>query len=223
MAKPFAWSYSKLKNFAVCPRKHYEVDVVKRFKEAESDILKWGNEVHAALAQRLLPGGVALPASMQQFEEIAQKVEATPGKRLVEQKYTLTEMMQPTEWFAPNAWVRSVADVLILNPPKAHALDWKLGKVLDDSQQLALMAACVFAYYPDIQKVQTGFIWLKVDEISRQDFTRADLPKIWLNLMPRVRQLKHAYDTNSFPPMPGRLCQHWCPVTSCENHGRDFR
>jgi spore coat polysaccharide biosynthesis protein SpsF (cytidylyltransferase family) len=44
--KPFAWSYSKLKNYEVCPKRHWHVDVKKDFKEAESEALKQGNLVH---------------------------------------------------------------------------------------------------------------------------------------------------------------------------------
>jgi len=58
--KPFAWSYSKLKNFEVCPKRHYNVDVIKSFKEEEGEALVWGNMVHKALADRCVVGkGVA--------------------------------------------------------------------------------------------------------------------------------------------------------------------
>ena len=51
--KPFSWSYSRVKNYRSCPLKHYHVDIKKDYKEDESEILTWGNEVHGALAKRL--------------------------------------------------------------------------------------------------------------------------------------------------------------------------
>lgn len=218
--KAFAWSYSKLKNFATCPKRYYEVDVTKHFQEDESDILKWGNQVHAAMAQRLLPSQVTLPVAMEQYEPWALKIESIPGNRLVEQKYAIDELMQPVEWFARDVWFRGIADVLVLATPVAIAIDWKLGKILEDSQQLALMAACVFAHYHDIQAVRTEFVWLKDDATTREDFKRSDLPKIWLNVMPRVKELKHAHETMQFPVKPSRLCRNYCPVSSCEHHGK---
>jgi len=217
--KAFSWSFSKLKNYAACGRKYYETEVAKNFKEAESDILKWGNAVHGALAQRLLPGGVALPVGMQEYEPWALKIEKVPGKRFVEQNYALNESLQPVEYFARDAWYRTRADVVVVDGPIALAVDWKLGKITEDSQQLALMAACVFAYYPDVQAIRTEYVWLKDDATTRENFKREDLPKIWLNVMPRVKQLKHAHDTMSFPEKPSGLCRNYCPVTTCQYHG----
>ena len=41
--KPFAWSYSRLKNFEVCPKRHFHVDIAKDFREEEGESLVWGN------------------------------------------------------------------------------------------------------------------------------------------------------------------------------------
>ena len=54
--KPFAWSYSRLKNFEVCPKRHYEIDIAKNIKEEESEALLWGNTVHRSCADRLSKG-----------------------------------------------------------------------------------------------------------------------------------------------------------------------
>ena len=54
--KPFSWSWSKLKNFRTCPKRHYHVDIAKDFKEDDSEDLLWGNEVHEALAKRIGKG-----------------------------------------------------------------------------------------------------------------------------------------------------------------------
>lgn len=221
--KQFSWSFSKLKNYAVCPRKHYEVEIAKNFKEPESDILKWGNSVHAAMAQRLLPGKVVLPIAMAEFEPWACKIErkaAKGGKLLVEQKYALNELLQPVEFFARDAWYRGVADVLIVDGEVALAYDWKLGKITEDSQQLALMALCVFSHYPDVQVIHTEFVWLKDNAQTIERFYRPAIPKILANVMPRVLQLKQAYETSTFPEKPSGICKAHCPVTVCEYHGR---
>ena len=72
--KPFAWSYSKLKNFEVCPKRHYNVDVIKAFKEEEGEALQWGNAVHKALADRCGPRASPLPHTMKGYEKWAARV-----------------------------------------------------------------------------------------------------------------------------------------------------
>lgn len=217
--KPFAWSYSKLKNFEVCPKRHWHIDIQKDVKEEDSDNLTWGNAVHKALANRVSKG-TPLPDGMKGYEHWCERITSGGNSTiLVERKYAITSDFGPAEYFGRNAWYRGVADVLKLMPPVALAVDWKTGKILEDSVQLALMAACIFAHHPEIQKIRTEFIWLKDDASSRADFSRADMASMWRGLWPRIEQLRHAYETTSYPAKPGRLCKRWCPVTQCPHHG----
>jgi hypothetical protein len=231
--KPFSWSYSKLKNYEVCPKRHYNVDVIKAFKEEEGEALQWGNAVHKALAARCSPKQVPLPGTMKGYEKWAAKV-TSPGNGptpmiLVEQQLAIDENFAATEWFDSDAkkaglpipWYRGIADVLKIAGPVALAIDWKTGKIIDDAPQLALLAACIFAHHPTVQKVRSEFIWLKEDAKTRQDIGRADMPAIWNGLWPRIEQLKHAHETLNYPPKPGYLCRRYCPVTSCPHHGEE--
>ena len=61
--KPFSWSYSRLKNFETCPKRHWHVDINKDAKEEDSEQLQWGNAVHKALADRIAKG-TSLPIGM---------------------------------------------------------------------------------------------------------------------------------------------------------------
>lgn len=220
IGRSFSWSYSKLKNFDSCPRRHYEVDIKKNFKENEdSETLKWGNKMHEVLALRL-NDHEELPFAFKHFEPLAQRLEAVPGALLVEQKLAITADFLPCSWFAPGAWFRSIADVLVLNPPVALVVDFKSGKILEDYQQLALLAGCVFVHYPDIHAVRTEAWWVREDAITRQDFKRKNSQDIWKGVWARYEQLKLAHDTNHYPPRPGGLCRRYCPITTCEHYGR---
>jgi hypothetical protein len=216
--KPFTWSYSKLKNFDVCPKRHWHIDIVKNVKEEESEILQWGNEVHDKLAKRL-DKKKPLPATMQDFERHCAGIEKMPGQLYVEQKYGLTEDFSPCTFFDSKVWYRGIGDVVVVAPPRALAIDWKLGKVIDDSQQLALMAACIFGHYPEVDQVDTIFMWLKEDARTHQVFKRAEMPAMWNALMPRIKTYKYAVEHDIFPAKPGGLCKRWCPVDTCQYHG----
>jgi hypothetical protein len=216
--KPFAFSYSRLKNFETCPKRSYHLDVVKDIKEEESEHIQYGTAVHKALANAV-SGAEQLPAPFKQFQSLVDKLTRGEGTILVEQQLAITKEMNPTEWFSKTAWFRGIADVIKVVGPVALVVDYKTGKITDDGVQLALMAQCVFAHHPDVQKIRTEFWWLKEDAETRADFTRDDMVKVWAGVFPRVAVLENAYNTNNFPPKPGSLCRRWCPVKVCPHWG----
>ena len=216
--KPFAWSYSKLKNYETCPKRHHHVDVLKDIKEEESEHISYGNAVHKALAEAI-SGVNPLPKPFEGLGPWVDRVTKTDGIILVEQQLAITKELNRTEWFAKDAWYRGIADVIKIVGPVAVVLDWKTGKIQEDGVQLALMAQCVFAHHPSIEKIRTEFVWLKEDATTRADFMRADMVSVWAGLLPRVKTPEDAYTGGNFPPKPGYLCRRFCPVTNCSHHG----
>jgi len=216
--KAFAWSYSKLKNYESCPKRHWHIDIKKDVKEEESEHLRYGNLLHEALAKSI-GSGEALPPAFKHLEPWVEKLSGGAGVTLVEQKYAIRSDFSATEFFARDAWFRGIGDVVKIAGPVGLILDWKTGKIVEDSVQLALMAQCVFAHFPDVQKVRTEFVWLKEDATTRADFSRDDMRSLWASLLPRVRMLEDAHNGQNYPPKPGPLCRRWCPVTACPHHG----
>lgn len=227
MAKEWAWSYSKKKNYDTCPKRHYEVDIQKNFTES-SEQLTWGNEVHDALA-KACSGKAPLPETMKAYQRWVDVVRSMPpgGELLVEQKYAITRDMRATSYFAPDVWYRGICDLLYVsgtgNTKVGTALDWKTGKVKHDSIQLMLMASCILIHRPDIQTVKTRFVWLQEDCTTPDVWDRAKVMREWAGILPQVKEMENAYKTLTFPPKPGNLCRSWCPVTSCPFHGKGNR
>ena len=216
----WAGSYSKLKNYETCPKRHYEVDIAKNFKDS-TEQLDWGNRVHKSLADACT-GKVALPLELKDYQKWVDRVRAGPGELLVEQKYAITRDFQACEYFGPRVWWRGIGDAVRVDGPVALGLDWKTGKVLHDSVQLMLLAACIFAFHKEVKVVRTEFIWLK-DDCSTQDiWWRKDMADAWVSLLPRIKALEDANKTMTFPPVPGKLCRSYCPVLSCPYHGKGF-
>ena len=217
--KPFAWSFSRLKNYETCPRKYHEVDVLKA--HADSTVqLDWGNAVHKALADNLSQDK-PLPAGMTDWAHWRDKIVTEPRDYmlLVEQQLAITKDMHPTTWFAKNVWFRAVVDVAKIKGALALCVDWKTGKIIDDSIQLALTAQCIFAHHPDVNYVRSEYVWLKEDATTHAVIKRSDMMGLWASVLPRVAQLEQATETKQFPPKPGGLCRKYCPVTTCEYHG----
>lgn len=217
--KEWAWSYSKLKNFETCPKRHYHYDIVKDVQEPESDQLKDGNFKHEVLAKRLGPKKIPLPPQVSELEPWAARMEAGPGTLLVEQKYAIKRDFSPCTYFDKQTWYRAIGDVVKINGPVGLVVDWKTGKIVEDSVQLFLMAACMFAHYPELMRVRSEFIWLKEDATTRQDFKREEMHGHWASLLPRVAILEQASQTMTYPAKPGFLCKRWCAVTKCPHHG----
>jgi hypothetical protein len=218
MAKAFSWSYSKLNSYEKCPKRHYEVDLAKNYADQQGEALLYGNKVHQVLAAHL-GQGTPLPPEMLAYQTWADKVRNGTGQLLVEQKYAINRAFGKTSWFAPDAWFRGIGDVVRLNAPAALVLDWKTGKILEDSVQLALMAQIIFSHYPEIMIVRSEFVWLKEDCQTSEMYTRDDMVALWPALLERVDSMEQSSISLNYPPNPGcNLCRNWCPVTSCVYH-----
>lgn len=221
--KPFAWSYSRLKNYETCARRFLNIDLLKAFQEEPSEALTYGNDLHKALAERLQKK-TPLPLGMTHLEEWAARVEAAAvgGALYVEQALAIRRDFGPCGYFDRPVWYRAKVDVMVVKGPVAVALDWKTGRILDDSVQLALTAACIFAHQPQVQAVRTEFVWLKEGETTRADFRRADMATFWNSILPRVKPMEAAHETgneSAYPPKRSGLCRLYCPVATCEHKG----
>lgn len=207
-----AWTFSQLEKFETCPKQFYHVRVAKDIVEPQTEATLWGSKVHTAMEDRIRDG-TPLPEGMEQWEGFAKQICAMPGEKLAEEKMALDKSFQPAEW--DNAWTRGIADMLIVHGNKAATLDYKTGK-RKLTHQLMLYAAYTFAYYPEVETVTTGFVWLRDKKIDRETFTRADIPTIWGTFLPKVRKLEAAYEKDKWMARPSGLCNGWCPVKSCE-------
>lgn len=241
--KPFTWSYSKLKNFEVCPHRHEQIDLLKNITEPESEELKWGNFLHDALAAAIGtddndkrdPRDQIKPAPLPEaLTEYQLEVDMVAGYRArnfkvyTELALAIDNQFMPCPWFdargtPPRAWYRAKVDALAIHPGGiAYAWDWKTGKPKEDDAQLAMTALLCFVHYPEIKSVVTSFVWLKEghDVESEKEYRRDDMATIWNDIYPRVVRLANAFESRSYPMNPGGLCKSWCPVRTCPHNGK---
>ena len=218
---PPPWSFSSLTAFETCPKRYYLTRVAKKIQEPQTEATIWGNRVHKALEERIRDGK-ELPVTIAGYESIAAKIANSKGQVLVEQRMSLTASFKPVDWWDKKAWCRGVVDVGVVGTTSAVLLDWKTGKRKFDLDQLKLFAGMAFAHYPEVEKVKTGFVWLKDNAMDREEFTREQVGEIWETFLPRVERLNLAYANDRWPARPSGLCANWCPVgkRNCEFCGK---
>lgn len=242
-ARPFAWSYSKLKNFETCPRRHWHLDMKRDITEPMSEAVTWGNEFHRHMANAIGTDDNharqpreritqrPLPSGYERFQPWVSRflhARANGAAVYAEISLAITREFQPCAWFAPEAWFRTKVDVMMLTADKLMACveDWKTGRRVEDSPQLVLTAIALMAHYPSLHAVRTEFVWIKemrdeapFDCVDRVSLWRKDIPGAWNGLAARVRSLEDAFTSRSYPARPSGLCRRHCPVSYCEHHG----
>ena len=218
----FSFTWSKIKNFETCPRRYFEIDIHKNFKE-ESPQLDYGFELHAAAANRISQGK-PLPDKFKMLEPWIQKFTKDSDDPAVgiqtELKLAIDDVMRPVSWFDKRTFMRGVIDVLKIRKKVALAVDWKSGEPKDDLIQLGLFAQLVFSHYQWVEAIKTMYVWTKTNDSTEETLYKKDMPDLWKEINPRVKALRLAHETDTFPPKKSGLCKAHCPVTSCEFNGR---
>ena len=216
MSPKYAWSFSALNQYNTCAYQYYRLKIKKDVKDSMIEAALWGNEVHKHLEHRLRHQ-TPLPERFKQYEYLARPFDAAKGVVLAEQKLTLNRNLDPTTWFANDAWCRGIVDVTVLNEDsgRAFAGDWKTGKRKPDSDQLMLFAGLIFAHYEFIDRADTAFIWLKEKATDKETYTRDQEKDIWDHFFGKLKRLENSLVKDTWPKKPSGLCKGWCPVRDC--------
>lgn len=119
-----AWSHSRIETFKKCRKQFWHFNIKKDVPFEQSEQMKYGERCHKALELRLATNE-PLPPEFRKHEGIAAAIAAMPGQTFAEIKLTLNEKLTPTGYFAKDAYVRAVVDVMKLAPPFCFVGDWK--------------------------------------------------------------------------------------------------
>jgi RecB family exonuclease len=226
MTTPMPLSFSRLSTFEQCPAQFDYLYVSKRVQNSMNEASEYGDRVHKVLeayGHALVAGKEATEAvialedtlenkqSLGRWGALVEKITSRNGEKLFEHQMAVNRQLQPVDWFAKDVWIRSIADVLVVDGDTAYCLDYKTGKVKENPTQLQLFAAMVFWHYPQVTKVKTSFIWLKFDEVTNATYERRFLDSLWRALEPRFDMVQEVIDLGVFKTKPSGLCP-WCPA-----------
>ena len=217
MANFLAWSHSRLKTFNACPRQLYHTAIAKRGNPdhvpyVEGKAQRSGKDVDEALSARISEG-TPLPPQFAPYEGLAQVALAAPGAKFTQLQLGLNQAFEPCgykDW--DNCWVRVAYDLAIINGEHAYVWDWKNGRVWLDESQLRLYATVGFHVFPELEVIDTSFVWLAHGKTSDKTYRRRELGDMWETFLPDVERLQVAYQTNHWPATPSESACKYCSV-----------
>ena len=212
--KKRAWSFSALDMFEKCRKKFYHLKVAKDVKEPDNQWQADGKFIHDALFHYAI-NGTPLPVQIRHMQASADRALNLPhDEKHGEMRLCLNEKLQPVDFFAKDAWVRAVLDLVLVSGNRAFIVDWKTGKQKPGFDQLRLAAAVLSRWMPEIDEFYLVYAWLKDNEFTRDMITKDQLKQVWLEYMPRAGEIDKAWATTDFPANETPLCGY-CPVSSC--------
>jgi hypothetical protein len=219
MSKVLPYSYSSLTSFETCAYKHYMVKIAKLVAPQEFKAATDGIDVHTQ-AENYINDGTVFEGNYApkviQIVDAMKELEAPIGSEV---KLCVTREQEPCDWRDPNAHARGVLDVLQIAGAEAYLKDWKTGRADPFSQQLRHNSMLIFMHNPEVQKVHTEYVWLKVGYSTKLTIHREFMHQDWERFEKRVIMMEKAVTDNKWPKNKSGLCKNYCPVTTCEHNG----
>lgn len=206
-----AVSFSRYRDHAECPRRarlaHLDKYAVPGTPPPKkSPAMERGERIHKLAEDYTLGKLAKLPTELKRFG--AEFKALRKAKAVVEGKWGLTVKWEPCDFFDWNAcWCRVVLDAHYAVARTARVIDHKTGKIYgDNADQLELYALGGFAYYPDVDEVQTELWYLDQGVILPDPpkvYLRREVPKLQKKW--RERFIPMLVD-RKFVPRPGPHC-----------------
>ena len=212
------WSYSSLKTFQQCPKKYYHTKIAKDVREPDTKATLYGKRMHT-VAEEYIRDGKPIPPEFEYLEPTLQMLAAIPGEKHCEVKLGLTRDMKACDFDAPDVWWHGIADLVIINEEKglAHSVDYKTSKSARyaDVKQLDLVAAGIFARFPQVKKIKSALVFVVSKEFVKADHVKEHELKYMASSAADVDRIEAAIKTDVWNPVSGPLCK-FCAVKNCE-------
>lgn len=224
----YVMSPSGLQTFRQCPLKFHGTYIDKSIPWKDSPSKARGTQVHAALERAVNRGWDEMPMIDSQFDAgyARQVVNGLRGFSKdefylrTEKELAITKDGKQCDWWAPDAFLRAKADVVLVSYDKSRYVilgDWKTGKIWDrDAFQLRVEALLCHIIY-GVSQVKYAYWYVDQGETvdDEIDFSRglADVQDVFETM----NELRLSLKTNYFAPRRNKFCR-WCPkdgTTEC--------
>ena len=216
-----AWSYSSIKTFDQCPKKYFHLRIAKDVEDVSGPEAVFGDRAHKA-AEEYIKNGTPIPPIYRVMQPAVETLSKFSGEKHTELRVGVKRTddgYAPAGFFDKDVWYRGIIDLLIIDGPMAHMIDYKTGKNAKyaDMKQLDLMAGAVFVHYPQVERIKSGLAFVVSNEFPKKVHYREQLESYLSVFSEQLERLEHALDSGVWNAKSGPLCG-WCPVTSCEHY-----
>ena len=215
-----ALSYSSISKFETCPYQWKETYINKSIKFTANAATDYGNEVHKAFDQRFKTKK-PLTGVMSEYEPLAQTFEKVKGSLESEKEIAIDKDGNLVSWWDKSVTERAKLDVFVNHGDgKAIIWAWKTGSYRP-SEELEYFSTLVFQTQPTIEKIKTGFQWLKKDSPppTIKIYTRDDYEKLRKSFDSKIERIEESLEHDRFPKVQSGLCKNYCGSPSCQHSG----
>lgn len=222
----FALSWSRLSDFDQCPRKFKfkYIDKLTNFTiQDESVHLIRGQNVHKALENYALAkneGKDVKESSLPEVEQTKPLINsfmANFPSVIPEQQISVDKNWKQVEWFSKQSYYRAILDLIAISPRTVVIGDYKTGKFKDYSPdgpgQLELSATIGMNLWPDVEVVDTMYIYVDHKKTIKRSFTpAADRERLTVHF---VKKHETVNAEQNWDPKKNQFC-HFCPATKLQ-------
>lgn len=216
-------SYSKIGVYENCPYKFLMVEVQKRYPFQPTAATEKGNRLHKSF-EEFIRDDKPLNDEARAYAPLLNVLKRQPGNKHVEMKMCLNWNCEPVDYFrGKNIWLRGQFDLMIeRSETEATIFDYKTGSSkYPKPDQLEAMAMMTFHYFPKLQEIKGGLLFIE-DNISVKDvFIRDKLPEYIQKWQDRSIPIMQSLATDDWPAKGhgNPLCR-FCPVMECSYRGQ---
>ena len=154
---------------------------------------------------------------MEHTKPFVEKLLASYSTVLPEAQVSINDAWKQVDWFSKESYYRAIFDVIGIRQDCVFIGDYKTGKFRDytpDSGygQLELSAAIALNLWPEVDKVQTTYLYVDHRKTVTKEFVREDSERL-------VVWFKQEHDKvnaeENFDPKQNEFCK-WCPATKLQ-------
>lgn len=207
----FVLSPSNMMTFKTCPLKFYGQSIAKDILYKESPAKQRGIEVHEAVENYIVGASTSLPSDIDAAytRRMIDSLGELGGVVHVEKELAITKELEPTTFWADNAWLRARADVVVEHNGSVTLIDLKTGKKWDnDNFQLrveAMMCVPIFK----VQRVNFAYWYLDAGETVAGTVDLSDGLRQVSDIIKLSRDMETSIANGSFAPRRNKFCR-WC-------------
>ena len=212
-----AWSYSRLSTYEKCALQA-RFKYIDKVPEPPSEALERGSEAHDVLAQYLRgdrpeedPTAPSDIPGWQHFGQLFNDLRSMSP--LVEQQWGFNRRWEPTGWFGPDTWFRSVLDVsLVYADDTGDVIDFKTGKPYsqDTAKQAELYAISMVRRYPALTHTTVRFWYVDPQQKGAEAVYRFSRDQAEAAMPRWEKKAERMLTDEIMAPRPGEYCKR-CP------------